>query len=179
MASPTVTTSEQLLALDEPGCRHELVRGELRRRPFATMLEGSVGSNLMALLPSRKVAHDGYFVVATGFLLEQDPDTVCSPAIAYVRRERVPPLGDGYVPGPPELAIEVCPSADRGRVMSEKVRRWLDHGTRLVWVVDPIARTVAVHEPSGSVRLLGTKDDLTGGSVLPGYTVRVHELFSD
>jgi len=44
-------------------------------------------------------------------------------------------------------------------------------------IVDPVARTIAVHAPSGSVRQLGVDDVLGGEDVVPGFTVRVRELF--
>ncbi|HEX5052575.1 MAG TPA: Uma2 family endonuclease, partial [Planctomycetota bacterium] len=46
MSSPTITTAEQLLSLREPGCRHELVRGELRRMSPAGYWHGGVGMRL-------------------------------------------------------------------------------------------------------------------------------------
>ena len=118
------------------------------------------------------------FLAETGFLLARNPDTVLAPDISFVRTERLPTAAaEGFFPGPPDLAVEVISPGDRRTEIAQKVRRWLGHGTRLVWVVDPVARTVAVHEPSGTVRLLGTEDRLTGGDVVRGFAVRVRELF--
>ncbi|HEX7052247.1 MAG TPA: Uma2 family endonuclease [Longimicrobiales bacterium] len=52
-------------------------------------------------------------------------------------------------------------------------------GVREVWVVDPRARHVAVHRSPQSVRIYGEDEDLDGGEVVPGFGVRVGELFVD
>jgi Uma2 family endonuclease len=60
----------------------------------------------------------------------------------------------------------------------EKVMDWLRAGTRMVWVVDPRTRTVAVHEPSGTTSILTETQVLTGGEVLPGFACPVSDLFA-
>jgi len=53
----------------------------------------------------------------------------------------------------------------------------LDWGTPLVWVLDPEQRTVTVYRSLTDVRTLGPEDELTGEEVIPGFRVRVAELF--
>jgi len=73
------------------------------------------------------------FLAETGFLLARNPDTVLAPDISFVRTERLPTVAaDGFFPGPPDLAIEVLSPGDRRSEVVEKVRRWLDAGTRRV-----------------------------------------------
>jgi Uma2 family endonuclease len=55
----------------------------------------------------------------------------------------------------------------------EKALYWITCGTRLVWVIEPVAQMVTVYRPDGSQRVLRTDD------VLPGFSVRVRELFPD
>jgi Uma2 family endonuclease len=180
MPNPTVTTADQLLTLREAGFRHELVQGQMRRMSPAGWRHGAGGSYLHEFL-TRAVREQGLgmtFLAETGFLLARNPDTVLAPDISFVRTDRLPTAAaEGFFPGPPDLAVEVISPGDGRTEIAQKVRRWLDHGTRLVWVVDPVARTLAVHEPSGIVRLLGTEDTLTGGDVVRGFTVCVREIF--
>ena len=61
--------------------------------------------------------------------------------------------------------------------MHERVRDYLAAGTRLVWVLWPKSRTVTVYWPDGTARELGPGETLTGGDVLPGFTVAVSDLF--
>ena len=51
-------------------------------------------------------------------------------------------------------------------------------GTRLVWYVDPRTRTVDVYESPRKRKTLHEKDSLAGGKVLPGFSVKVREIFS-
>lgn len=66
---------------------------------------------------------------------------------------------------------------DSATYLEAKVQDYLSHGTRLVWVVYPQTRTVIVHRPDGSAQMLGDDDELSGEDVVPGFTLRVGELF--
>jgi Uma2 family endonuclease len=52
----------------------------------------------------------------------------------------------------PDLAVEVLSPGDRYGDVLEKVREYLDNGTRLVWVIDPGKRTAVVYRSLTDVR---------------------------
>jgi len=182
MPSPTVTTAEQLLELHEPGWRHELVRGEVRRMSPTGPLHGLVAGRITRLLANfvDDGCLGGVFTADAGFVLTRNPDTVRAPDVAFVRKDRLlsryPP---GFFPGPPDLAVEVTSPSDSFTAVHEKALCWLEHGALLVWVVDPVARRVSEYRSRGMARLLGTDDELDGGDVVPGFQVRVRDLFPD
>jgi len=121
----------------------------------------------------------GAVATETGFRLTTDPDTVRAPDVAFVRRDRLP-TGDAaerYFEGAPDLAVEVISPNDLYTEVDEKVAEWLEHGTQLVFVVNPRRRTVAVHRPGQPVRILGTDDALDGEDVVPGWSLPVRDLF--
>ncbi len=111
----------------------------------------------------------------TGFLIEQNPDTVRTPDIGFVRQERVQAVGmtRRYWPGATHLAVEVV--SPSGTV--NEVEEWLSAGTRLVWVVNPRQRTVTVHRPATNPVILAADDRLQGADVLPGFEGLVREVF--
>lgn len=117
----------------------------------------------------------------TGFLLTTDPDTVRAPDVAFVVRERVEAAGrvTGYWPGAPDLVVEVISPNDLYTEVEDKVDEWLEHGTRMVLVVNPRRRTIAVRRPGQPVRILGEDDVLDGEDVVPGWALAVRELFAD
>jgi Uma2 family endonuclease len=119
------------------------------------------------------------FGAETGFLLETDPDTVRAPDGAFVSRERAQTVGrvTGYWPGAPDLAIEVISPNDLYTEVEEKVAIWLAHGTRMVIVVNPRRRTIAVHRSPTEVRHLTADAVLDGEDVVPGWSVPVKDLF--
>lgn len=48
----------------------------------------------------------------------------------------------------------------------------------MVWVIDPLALSIAVLTPDRDELILGSGDVLDGGDVLPGFTLVVDELFA-
>jgi Uma2 family endonuclease len=117
-------------------------------------------------------------VAATGFQLAWTPDTVRAPAVDFVRRDRCPvgEAAEGYFQGAPDLAIEVVSPSDLYTEVDEKVGQWLEHGTRMVLVINPRRRTVAVHRPGRDVRILGVEDTLDSEDIVPGWTMAVRDL---
>ncbi len=179
MFTPPVLTAEDLLSIHEEGYQHELVRGELRRMSAGVQLHGLVAARV-----SRHLANFvedrglGVLFAATGFVLERNPDTVLAPDIAFLRQDRVPTeFAPGFFPGPPDLAVEVTQPGDSWGEVQEKSLSWIEHGTRLVWVVDPKARCVTVYRGARGAAVLSPGDTLDGGDVVPGFVLPVAKLF--
>lgn len=80
---------------------------------------------------------------------------------------------------PPDLAVEVLSPDQQIDWFTEKIEFYLQHGVRLIWVVDPLAETVTVHRPEAEQDTLRAGDTLTGGDVLPGFSVPVADIFSE
>jgi Uma2 family endonuclease len=178
---PRLMTADELLRLPDDGRRHELIAGELTTMAPAGWEHGDVTSVFDGSLGHYVRSHRLGRVVSgePGFLLEHDPDTVRAPDVAFVSRERVRAAGRvrGYWPGAPDLAVEVISPNDLYTEVDEKVATWLEHGTRLVLVVNPRRRTVAVHQPGQPVRILSQDEVVEGGEVVPGWSLRVGDLF--
>ncbi len=104
-------------------------------------------------------------------------DTVRGPDVAFWSRERLPELPNKFTTVPPDLAVEVVSPKDTHREVLEKVLHFLDHGVRLIWVVDPEERIATVYRSRQEVRILGKADELGGEDVVPGFSCRVSELF--
>jgi Uma2 family endonuclease len=176
------STAEELLGMPDDGFRYELVRGELRRMSPAGRHHGRVAARILVLLAKHVDASDlgELFAAETGFWIERGPDTVRAPDVAFIRRARAAEFQDeeGYAQTAPDLAVEVVSPNDRRREVAEKAVAWLDAGTRMVLVIDPSRRTATVYSPGGEVRVLTEEDFVEGGSVVPGWRVRVKEFFT-
>jgi Uma2 family endonuclease len=177
----TLFTAEELFCLPADERRLELVKGKLYEMAPAGGRPGRVAMRIGRLLDAH-VELTGLgqvFAAETGFTLQRNPDTVRAPDAAFVAQDRMPPgeTPDGYLALAPDLAVEVISPNDRPREVREKVADWLNAGTRLVWVIYPASRTVAVHRPPDSVEELGEVDTLDGADVVPGFYCRVAELF--
>ncbi|MBI4483674.1 MAG: Uma2 family endonuclease [Acidobacteria bacterium] len=183
MRTKTQYTADELFQMPDDGYRTELVKGELVRMTPV----GGRHAQLTGIIYEKvklHVAARGLGVVCVGdpgFILSRDPDTVRAPDVAFVSHERIPKEGvpRGYWSGAPDLAVEVVSPHDRYVEILEKIKEYLEAGTRLVWVVDDGARTVTVHRSPKEIETVTEDDALTGGDVLPGFSCLVSEIFSE
>ncbi len=174
-----IRTAEQLLRHPHIG-RCELIRGNLHMMSPSGAEHGMVAGRLFKAISNHVDAHGlgVSFAAETGFQLCKDPDTVRAPDVAFVRADRPHQRPRGFYPGAPDLAVEVLSPDDRPGYVREKVAEWLEAGTRAVWVADTRDRTVTVHEPRRKAKRLGEEETLRGGSVLPGFEMRVAAIFA-
>ncbi|NUQ61081.1 MAG: Uma2 family endonuclease [Pirellulales bacterium] len=180
-ATQTSITAEQfaemLSATD--GAQYELIRGELVKMTPASPRHGEVcialGALLHVFVKSRGLGRVA--VNDPGVITERDPDTVRGPDVAFWSPERLSELPNKFTHVPPDLAVEVVSPRDTHREVLEKVLHFLDHGVRLVWVVDPEERIATVYRSRHEVRILGETEELRGEDVVPGFSCRVGELF--
>lgn len=182
MAIAKLMRAEDLAAMEDDGQRYDLVEGKLQRMSPAGFQHGKIALRIGRLLASY-VEERGLGVVVgaeTGFVLARDPDTVLAPDAAFVRAERLPPEGQqrGFLEAAPDLAVEVVLPADRAGEVHDTAMRYLQAGVRLVWIVYPGQRSVAVYTPERVARLLGDGDELDGGSVVPGFRLAVSNVFA-
>ena len=112
-------------------------------------------------------------------VFEGRPRRIPRADVVYILRRRLPQgqPQDGFLTIVPDLVSEVVSPGDNARDLNNKVHEYLDAGVRLVWVVYPDTRTVEVFGAGGHRATLGPDDTLTGGDVVPGFPVKVAELF--
>lgn len=173
-------TIEEFERLPDDGQRSELVRGRVVREPPAGFEHGGVAMDIGRRIAEYVHRHGlgRVFAAETGFVLSRDPPTVRAPDAAFVASGRLPAgRVTGFARFAPDLAVEVLSASNGEAELEEKVRDYVDAGTRLVWVADPAARAVSVYRPGGDRRVLAADEFLDGGDVLPGFRVRVAELF--
>lgn len=180
-----MSTATQLITTEEfaalPSSRHqELVRGEVVDLMPPGGLHGQIAITVGMLLKLWARQGSGGIVGAeSGFIIEQQPDTVRSPDVYYVRPERVPEHGvpEGFWPIAPDLAVEIVSPSDTADEVRAKVSEYLAAGTTEVWVVYPRRRELVAHTPDGFARTYGPEATLTSTELLPGFSLAVKELF--
>lgn len=158
----------------------ELIRGEVIELPRPTRKHGIVACRI-AMLLQECVSRVGRGYIATndsGVILEEDPDTVVGPDVAYYTDattfdEVHPKWGEE----PPLIAVEVLSPGDRPSRVNVKVADYLRNGVKRVWLVDYEDRKVTVYRPDRPLDVLGETAELTGDEVLPGFACRVGDLF--
>ena len=165
-------TAEELLRLNLPDKRTELVRGVLVVREPAGYQHGQVAAELLVAIANHVIANrlGRVFAAETGFTLARNPDTVRAPDVAFISTARLPdPAPRGFAELAPDLAVDVLSPDDRPGEVLAKVADWLKAGARLVWVADPVRVLARVYRADGSESILDETDALRGEDVLPGF----------
>ena len=115
----------------------------------------------------------------TDFVLDGEPGNIRikrKPDVAFVAAEHAQ-SSRGYYFRAPDLAIEIVSPSQRRAQMLTKVAEYLLHGTTQVWLVFPARSEVEVHTADTPAHVYGMGDVLTGGELLPEFTLEVAALF--
>lgn len=162
---------------------YELLDGWLATRA-ASMRAALVGGEVFAALAAHaRLSSDWAFAGGLGYAcFPGRPHHVRRPAASLIRSGRLrdgPELRAEFSPVAPDLVVEVISPDDRAANVNQKVQEWIGAGVRLVWVIDPEARTVfAYHrDRPASADIVREPDTLTGDPILPGFAVPAADLF--
>ena len=115
-------------------------------------------------------------------LIRLAPGLVRIPDVAFISWDRLPgrQLPPEPIPGViPNLVIEVISAGNTASEMARKRREYFSVGVQLVWIVIPATRTVEVYTDVDQAIQLSEADSLDGGSVLPGFSLSIRELFHE
>jgi Uma2 family endonuclease len=179
-ATAKLITAEEFGRMPDPpdGSRQELVRGVIVTMPPPKALHGACCSKVDRRLGNFVEEHKlgNVFANDTGFILERDPDTVRGPDVSFWSKARLPEIPEEYTDIPPDLAVEVVSPGDHYSRIQTKVRHYLDHGVKMIWIVDPTDRSVTVYRSKEQGKILVETDTLTGEDVVPGFACRVADL---
>ena len=173
---PRLMTAEEFLALPDDGTRRELVNGELRTmspsRPRHGLIAGAIHGNLFQFARAKRLG----VILGADPAFRLAPRTVRAPDVAFLRAERLPEDDPSAFDGAPDLAVEVVSPGDTAVEIQQKAEQWLRAGARAVWVVYPGIPSLVQHLPNGTARTSGPDDEVDGGDVLPGFSMRLRDL---
>ena len=170
----TTMTVAEFLENDVPG--YEYAEGKLIPMPPATRRPGKISISIIRYL-DRYVYENRLGELYTAETAFQVGKRVMKPDVAFVSTDHLDVDEDEKFPIPPDLAIEVVSPTDVHYRIVRKALDYLDAGTRLVWVLDPVAETVTVYRSKSDIELLTHEATLTGEEVVPGFTCPVENLF--
>jgi Uma2 family endonuclease len=109
------------------------------------------------------------------------PGMLRIPDVSFVSWERVPEEGELSKPVPevgPDLVVEVLSEGNTPDEMARKVKEYCFAGARLVWLIDPAARTAHACSAPDQKKTLTAEQPLDGGDVLPGFQLPLKDLFA-
>jgi Uma2 family endonuclease len=179
--TPGSATVADVIAAEQADNRLcELVDGTLVEKP--TGYEESVlAAWLVFIIQSFVEPRDLGVVTGPDGMVQLFPNLVRIPDVAFAGWTRVRALSMPRDAAPllaPDLAVEVLSPTNAIREMKRKRGEYFSAGVRLVWIVDPVNRTVAVYESDDDpISILKETDALDGRDVLPGFSYPVRDLF--
>ena len=176
MPTKAKLTLDEFLALPETEPASELIDGEVVQKPLPTWDHGVIQRLLSFVLTLFLRAHpigDGGSEIRCIFG-PAGAERPYVPDFIFVRADRLQ-RREQHFHGAPDLAVEILSPDDRMTSVMDKLRFYLAHGVRLVWLIDPQRRTVMVMTPHVT-RILTEDELLDGGEVLPGFSCAVRDV---
>ena len=176
---PGTATEADVLRLDDHEDRLcELIDGTLVEKVMGfdeSQIGMIVGARLLEFVRKHKLGT----VTGSDGMMRILLRRIRIPDVAYISNEtlakrapksRVPAMA-------PDIAVEVISDSNTKLEMSKKLDEYFAAGSKLVWYIDPATRTINVYTSPSEFVTLTMSDVLTGGDVLPGFEVKVSELF--
>jgi Uma2 family endonuclease len=101
------------------------------------------------------------------------------PDVSYVQKARLPKRFSDYPETAPDFAVEVVSPTDRDIDIESKVALYQKHGIRLIWIVHPFSRTVDIYRLANGLvhENVGGDAVLSGEDVIPGFTLKISDIF--
>lgn len=179
----TATEAALLQALRSPRKRIcELIDGTLVEKAVGYR-ESQLALILAGLLNGFVIPRNVGIVTGADGLLRLSPRRVRVPDVAFVCWDRFPgrlPPTQAVPDAAPDLAVEVLSQSNTPAEMRLKRQDYFQAGCRLVWEIDPDARTATVYtqvDPPDAE--LTATDTLVGDPVLPGFALPLADLFAE
>jgi Uma2 family endonuclease len=177
---PGTATEADLLAAyarDKVPC--ELVDGVLVEKPMG-FRESRVASVLGYFIECYLETNNFGLTVGEAGMLHLEVGLVRIPDVSFMTWDQFPNRECPAESAPdafPDLAVEVLSISNTRNEMKRKRREYFAAGTRLVWEVDPVARTIDVYTDPDTFTRLDESQTLDGTPVLPGFTLSIRRWF--
>ena len=178
-ATRLVTLAEYAALPEHP--RYELVKGKLVEQMTASaeheeaiiLIGMQVGGYVVPNRLGKVYGSNRGFVTVPGA-----PSTSRMADVSFVSNARLnrPELHGMLYNGGPDLAIEVVSPSNSAAEIARKVAEYLAAGSKAVWVINLVRRTLTIHTPDAAPLTLTERDTVDGGDYLPGFACAVADL---
>ena len=177
----TATEKDVLKVHTRQGRLCELVDGVLVEKGIG-FLESVLASALIEVLQGFVKPRNLGLVAGEAGMMRLAPGLIRIPDVAFISWERLPGqrMPREAIPDlAPDLVVEVLSTSNTEAEMARKRREYFAAGARLVWVVDPVARTVEVYMTPDQAIVRHEDEILDGGAVLPEFALPLQDLFGE
>ena len=179
--APGTATERDVIATEARENRLcELVDGVLVEKVMA-YYEARVATVISHFLEDYLEEDDRGIVAGADGMMRLAPGLVRIPDVSFISWDRLP---GRQVPRQPiaalapDLAVEVLSEGNTQKEIDRKIGEYFAAGARLVWIVDPAARSVHVYKGPDECTRLNERQTHKGGTLLPGFALLLRKLFA-
>ncbi len=180
----TVEQFEQFCALNDILRIERTSKGEIILMPPTHGYTGNSNAKINTQLGiwSEGDGNGEYFDSSTGFKLPNG--ALRSPDASWISNSRLealtPEQRSGFYDICPDFVIELRSSSDSLSMLQDKMREYVENGTKLGWLIDPLAspKCVYIYRPQAEVEAMKDPDAISGEPELSGFTLQMERIWN-
>ncbi len=171
-------SAEDYIASPQSAHKSDLIEGVFVMASPASVAHEDVQYFIGTTMRNFVTAKQLGLVAGPNMAFRLSDDNVYQPDVSFLHQDRLNLAGEVYVYGAPDLAVEIISPSSRQYDSFEKRINYARAGVQEYWLVDPIARSVAIYMLEGDqfVRV-SQPDDHLRSRVLPGFWLRLEWVF--
>ncbi len=161
---------------------YELDRGKLVILTPHGPIHGHCQARISCEISLQRAKPDyGAAFTRVGFVASRNPDTVFAPDVAFVAKSKFPiqESPEGYLETVPDLVVEVRSKNDTVAELERKAAIYLAAGVGTVWLADPMNKAVTVLRQNLELRIYRIGETLESDEPIPGFKMRLADIFPD
>ena len=178
MTSTTQVAAVAAALEDDADKIYELVDGQLEVKDMGSSRHSGVGTRLIIRLGGYVEAHQlgGVYGPDATFQIGHNERL---PDVSFLAAAHIPAEGETEEKWhlAPDLAVEVISPSESWAKVNRKLREYFAAGVQQVWLVSLELREVHVYDSPKVMTVLGEEDELVSEALLPGFRLRISELF--
>ena len=175
---------EQFCALNDILRIERTSKGEIILMPPTHGFTGNRNAKINTQLGnwSERDGTGEYFDSSTGFKLPNG--ALRSPDASWISNSRLEVLTDeqrsGFFDICPDFVIELRSSSDSLTLLFAKMQEYIDNGSKLGWLIDPLASPgrVYIYRPDAEVEILEDVNSVSGEPEHPGFTLNLERIWN-
>jgi Uma2 family endonuclease len=176
---PGRATAKDLLELDaHEDCLCELIDGVLVEK-VSTFYESILAVRIASAFHDWNEPRNAGLVTGASAPFGFGPRLVRMPDVAFTSWDRLP-RGFPRAAVPrlvPDVAVEILNPGNTKGELARKLSDYFTAGVRSVWFVEPHHQLIKVYSSTTRMKRLSANDVISGGVVLPGFTLLVAKVF--
>lgn len=171
-------SADEYIASPQSAHKSDLIEGVFVMASPASVahedLQYFIGTTMRNFVTARQLG----LVAGPNLAFRLGDDNVYQPDVAFLSNTRLHLVGELYIYGAPDLAVEITSPSSRRYDAFEKRINYARAGVQEYWLVDPIEHSVAIYvlEQEQFVRVQPDNDRLAS-RVLPGYWLQLDWVF--